>query len=314
MNGIVITQQAQIQNNSTNLENMLDSFIGFLDVSPNTVRSYSYGIRYFLRYVADNHITHPTRDTVIAYKTKLAAEKSAATVSLYLSAIRRFFAWTESAGLYQNITTGIKSPKISKTHRKDCFSGAQLKTIISGIDRQSLEGKRNYAIFTLAACCGLRTIEITRANIGDIHAVTGVKLLDVMGKGHAEKDAFVKLPEPVMTAINDYLGMRGHVSNDEPLFTSCSRRNKGERLTTATISSVCKKAMRKAGFDSKRLTAHSLRHSAITLALLAGGKLDEVSAFARHSSIAITQVYNHSVQRLKSACENNVAGAIFYNW
>jgi integrase len=48
-----------------------------------------------------------------------------------------------------------------------------------------------------------------------------------------------------------------------------------------------------AGFDSERLTAHSLRHTAITQALLAGSPLQEVQQFARHSSINTMQTAKH---------------------
>ncbi len=61
--------------------------------------------------------------------------------------------------------------------------------------------------------------------------------------------------------------------------------------------------MRAAGFDSERLTAHSLRHTAITQALLAGSPLQEVQQFARHSSINTTQVYAHNLDRLQGSCE-----------
>ena len=139
----------------------------------------------------------------------------------------------------------------------------------------------------------------------------GETVLYVMGKGKTSKGDFVKISEPVMAAIREYLSARGEVNDNEPLFVSCSRRNKGQRLTTRTISSVCKSAMIQAGFNSRRLTAHSLRHSAVTLALLGGMSLDDVSAFARHSSIAITQIYNHSINRMRSQCEQTVTAAIF---
>ncbi|MBR1658394.1 MAG: tyrosine-type recombinase/integrase [Synergistaceae bacterium] len=70
-------------------------------------------------------------------------------------------------------------------------------------------------------------------------------------------------------------------------------------------------AMRQAGFDSPRLSAHSLRHSAVTLSLLAGADLAEVQAFARHSNISTTQIYSHAVDRINSMCENAISDAIF---
>ena len=78
-----------------------------------------------------------------------------------------------------------------------------------------------------------------------------------------------------------------------------------------TVSSVAKSAMVRAGYNSPRLTAHSLRHSAATLALQGGMSLEDVKEFMRHSSINVTLVYVHTVNRLKSRCEATVSRAIF---
>ena len=74
---------------------------------------------------------------------------------------------------------------------------------------------------------------------------------------------------------------------------------------------IAKTAMRQAGYNSSRLSAHSLRHSAVTLSLLGGQSLAEVQAFARHSNIQTTQVYSHAVERIRSMCESTVCNAIF---
>ena len=105
--------------------------------------------------------------------------------------------------------------------------------------------------------------------------------------------------------------MRGAVEDDSPLFASLSRRNFGGRMSTRSISRICKNAMIKAGFNSRRLTAHSLRHTSITLALLAGMSLQDVSQFARHSNISVTMIYSHDIDRLKSRCEMAISEAIF---
>ena len=306
-----IAVKTEIARYNSDLNNMVDSFVQYLDVSAISVRSYISGIKIFLKYLSDNGINTPTRETILQYKKDLSQTKSASTVALYLSALRKFFAWCESEGLYANITSGVKSPKISHEHKRDAFSAEEVKGIMQSIKRDSLEGLRNYAIFTLIASCGLRTIEVVRANVGDIHRVSGVLVLSVQGKGHTEKDAFVKLDTRVAKAISAYLEARGNVSDDEPLFASCSRRNYGKRLTTVTIWTVCKKAMVSAGFNSHRLTAHSLRHTAVTVALMGGMSLQEVQAFARHSSMNTTLIYAHNVNRLKSLCEATIANSIF---
>ena len=291
---------------------LLDRFVKFVEVSSASVHTYTFGVNKFLKYLTVNRIVQPTRESVLMYK-KAFAEKHCkpATIALYLSAVRRFFTWLESEGLYPNITAGVKSPKQSTGHKKDAFSSSQLKSIMQGFNRETLEGKRNYAIFALIAACGLRTCEVIRADIGDIREVYGEYCLFIQGKGKAGKDEFVKLSEPVMNALREYLAERGNVEDDAPLFASCSKRNRGQRLTTRTISGICKKAMQGAGFDSKRLTAHSLRHSSITIALLNGASLQEVQAFARHSNINTTLIYAHDVNRLKSQVESTISAAIF---
>lgn len=290
-------------------EKLISRFFEFLDVSNATNGTYRKGIRQFMKFIKTENISKPTRETVLSFKRSLIERGlKPSTVALYLSSIRRFFSWCESESLYPNITNGIKSPKQQAGHKRDFLSGVQIQSML-----QKATTKRDKAMIMLIATCGLRTIEVVRADIGDIHNVGGVMVLDIQGKGHASKDAFVKLSEPVMKAIQEYLSERGNVKVNEPLFVSESRRNKGQRLTTRTISGICKNAMKKAGYDSPRLSAHSLRHSAATLSLLAGMDITEVSAFMRHSSIGITMIYAHHVNRLKSMCESAVTSAIFGN-
>ena len=166
-------------------------------------------------------------------------------------------------------------------------------------------------MISLIATCGLRTIEIVRANVEDIRTLGDITVLYVQGKGRSDKKEFVKLSAPVVKAIRDYLLERGKVPGNAPLFASESRRNSGQRLTTCTVSGICKQAMKKAGYDTPRLTAHSLRHSAATLALLAGMELSDVQQFMRHSNIGVTMVYAHNVNRMKSLCEDSITSAIF---
>ena len=287
-------------------------FFTFLDVSQVSVRSYVSGIKQFISFIHSQNVTAPTRDTIIEFKKYLLnSGKKPATIAMYLSALRRFFDWCDTESLYPNITAGVKSPKQDTGHKRDALSATQLKACLQGISRDSLEGLRNYAIFALVSTTGLRTVEVVRANVEDIRYVQGVPCLFVQGKGRNSKSEFVKLSEPVMQAVTEYLTARGQVQDDAPLFASCSRRNKGQRLTTRTVSAVCKRAMVTAGYNSRRLTAHSLRHSAVTLALMAGMSLQDVCAFARHKSISTTMLYSHDIERLKSQCENAVTAAIF---
>ena len=70
-----------------------------------------------------------------------------------------------------------------------------------------------------------------------------------------------------------------------------------------------KGAMKAAGYDSKRLTAHSLRHTDATTALQKGASLRDVQQVLRHTSITVTQVYLHELDRLNNNAEDLNAAA-----
>lgn len=307
----IAIRATELKQYNSNISELLNRFVQYVDVSHATLRSYISGVKVFLQYLSDNSINTPNRNTVLLFKKYLSENKSTGTIATYLSALRRFFSWTESEGFFPNIASGVKSPKIDAGHKKDCFTANQLKTIIGGINRDNLKGARDYALFCLISATGLRTVEAMRADISDIRNIGGEDCLFVMGKGRTSKSEFVKLSGHVMKAIQAYLRMRGEVSENEPLFASVSRRNFGNRMTTRSISRICKSAMTNAGYVSKRWTAHSLRHSAITLALIAGISIQEVSQFARHSNISVTMIYAHDVERLKSKCESTISNMLF---
>ena len=153
---------------------------------------------------------------------------------------------------------------------------------------------------------GLRTVEVSRANVEDLFNRAGKIFLYVQGKGRDEKDAVAKVPAATYKLIQDYLAARGKVKADAPLF--CSRFG---RLDSKFISKIIKTAMRRAGFDSKRLTAHSLRHTAATNALSNGATLRQVQQMLRHTNIATTQIYLHELDRMDNNAEDLAATDLF---
>ncbi len=258
-----------------------------------------------------NGITKPTRADIIAYRDELKRTVKPATVQIYVIAVKQFFKWLQQEGLYSNVAENIKGAKIEKTHKKDALTTQQIKDILAAIDLNTPIGKRDYAIFSLMVTGGLRTIEVSRANIEDIRTVGDSTVLFIQGKGKDEKSDYVKLPAPVEKAIRDYLRSREKVAPDQPLFSSTSNNNQGDRMTTRAISAIIKGRLLTAGYNSDRLTAHSLRHTAGTLNLLNGGTLDETQQLLRHTNINTTMIYLHHIDREKNQSEQRIAAAIF---
>ena len=292
-------------------EDLFNRFIAFVDAKPRTIETYTRAIRQLFNYFSFKGIRQPQRADIIAFRDELKNDHKATTVQNYITATRLFFQWTAQEGLYPNIADHIKGATISKEHKKDYLTSKQVKAILNSIDRETIQGLRDYAILALMITGGLRTIEVSRTNIEDLRAVGDSTALYIQGKGKDEKTEYIKIQPQVEEAIRDYLKALGITDQTQPLFTSTSNNSKGERLTTRSISGIVKKRLQEAGYNSDRLTAHSLRHTAVTLSLLGGNTLQEVQQFARHANITTTQIYAHNLDRAKNKCESTIAKAIF---
>ena len=150
---------------------------------------------------------------------------------------------------------------------------------------------------------GLRTIEITRAKVGDICFVGEKRVLKIWGKGKSESEKgrgfnFVVLTDKSYLPIKNYLetSRKGAKSGDY-LFTSFSHRNSGQGLTTRTVSGLCKDGLKAIGLDGREYTAHSLRHTTACSLLEHGRSLTEVQHVLRHSSPNTTQIYTKMKER-----------------
>lgn len=254
-----------------------------IDVKDRTRAAYRKNIGYYLAWLEVSGRTGGLRADIIAYKEYLTATYSAATVSAYLTAVRGFYSWLNETLGAPDIAKGIKGTKKAKGFRKDPLSIQQIRAVLGAIGTDTLEDLRDYAILSLMIHTGLRVIEVQGADVSDIRNVMGRSVLFIQGKGRDEKDAYVILDSGVLQAILNYLQARGEsLDTSGPLFASVSDRNDGGRLTVRSISRIVKERFRAVGIDSGRLTAHSLRHTAITLALLGGATVQQAQAMARH--------------------------------
>ena len=311
MEALAIRNNTAIQAGQAVNEGLYTRFINYLDASEKTVQTYSRAIKQFLKYLAELGITHPQREDILAYREALKEGHKPTTVQNYIMAVRLFFQWAEQEGFYPNVAQHIKGAKISKEHKKDYLTSSQLKNILGTMKKDTPQERRDYAIFTLMLTGGLRDIELHRANIEDLRTVGDSTVLYLQGKGKEERTDYVKVPAVVEKAIRESLADRRDLDGSQPLFISLSNNSKGNRISTRSISGIVKTTLVNAGYESDTLTAHSLRHSAVTLALLGGNSLQETQQFARHANIATTLIYAHNLDKAENKCGNTIAEAIF---
>lgn len=284
-------------------------FISALDLKETSKYTYQRELKPFREWVVKNRVKQPIRDDILQYKAFLEKQGlSPLTISSYIVVVRRFFEWMESEKIYPNIARGVKGMKRNRGFRKDPLTLNQIQKLLQHMERESYQGLRDFAIINLLIRTGLRTIELVRSNVGDIRQESGQSVLWVQGKGRDSKDEFVVLTDQTLLPIQEYLKKcrSKRLRETDPLFSSISDRNSGMRLTTRSISRIVKDNLRRIGIDNLRLTAHSLRHTAITLALQGGASLQEAQALGRHANINTTMIYAHNINRVSNAPEHKI--------
>ncbi len=251
---------------------------------------------------------------------KITITCSPNTVRQYLRVVCQLFKWRAAAGGYPDISANIHTPKIksNESHRKEALNPSDVlkieKSILQQaaikenmaagatkdrsrkIERSGEQGKRIYAMYLLAVNVGLRTIEISRANIKDLEIKNGAAWLYIWGKGHADADTKKPLAPEVAAALTDYINSRSDKpTSSSPLFVATGNRSGGKRLAATTISTMLKKSMQEAGYNSDKITAHSLRHTAGTQVMeLTGNNIYTTQQYMRHTSPKTTEIYLHN--------------------
>jgi len=311
---LVPTVKSEVATIRNVLETAIKKFLATLDTRANTKDAYRKALRVFEIWITDKGYQRPAREHILEYKDYLQSKTilghdgdiktlSPLTVTAYLTALRRFFAFLEAEKLYPNIAKDIKGLKRPKGFLKDTLTKDEVKRLLGGISEDNLNALRDYALINLMLHTGLRTIEVSRALIGDIGRDGGETILRVWGKGRDSKDDFVILTEDAYKPILDYMTRRGEAKLSEPLFNSHSNRNQTEALTTRSVRRIIETRLKAVGLKTSKITAHSLRHTAGTIALMNGADILSVKEMLRHSNINTTLVYTHNLNRLSKGAE-----------
>ena len=300
-------------------DELIKAFINSLDVAPVSRQTYSRAIQQFFKWVDSRnyHLSQLTRVEILEYKDHLLNGRTSLSAAAYITALKNFYTWAESTKLYPNITRDIKLPKRKQEFKRQPLYPQQVAELLEHFDTK---GKRDQAIIYLMLVCGLRTIEVIRANVGDIDYkqvedpetknIILARVLKIQGKGRDTKDEFVIIPDLLNDCLQKYLSTRKKTAGISPLFVSESNRSINQRLTTRTIRSIAKEGLKAIGINHVNYTAHSFRHSAGTNILLNGGTLEQAQRTLRHTNPATTQIYTHTlndIRRVQNSGESFLA-------
>jgi len=133
--------------------------------------------------------------------------------------------------------------------------------------------------------CGLRISEVCNLKITDIDS-SNKRIKVEQGKGG--KDRFTLLPPTLLEQLREYFVVAGKPK--KYLFTSIQTKT---AMHVRSMQVEVKKAMEKAGFESGRFTAHTLRHSFATHMLNQGNNIHVIKTLLGHSKLETTMIYLH---------------------
>lgn len=292
-----------------------------LDSDSKTVKAYGTALKRYTLFCTGSGLVPGSRQSVLNWKKSMAETEGLKpnSVNLYLSGVKKFSHWLKFEG-YQDFADGIKALKIPAGFKRDWLDLEGLRRC-ERIARNDWEQEpanpakaRNYGMFILACVCGLRVMEIRGLDVCDLDS----GFIWVRSKKQQGKQR-VNVPEHVLQVLRAYARIRGLEGHEPgPLFIAhgSKRWYTNRRLSEQAISTTLKKIMKRAGYDSPKLTAHSFRHSAITLAYKAqkqSGRIDTIAIqrFARHANFETTLAnYIHAVDDSENICADNVAAAV----
>ena len=306
-------QALQARTTQEEYDGLLDAFISQYSAKESSRRTYRRSLRQYFTWLqaTGRDLKTLSKADILAYASYLlpededAQDKSSLTAASYLTAVKLFYKFVADALAYPNIAAGVKLPKRGHRFEKEALEADEAAALVKEVAENATP--RDAAIINLLIRNGLRTIEVCRANVGDLQTKGGRTILALKGKGRDDRNDFVILGDKCREAVEAYLATRGrNLTAREPLFTATSYNNPGGRLTTRTITGIAKTHLKAIGLDSRKYTAHSLRHTMATLLLEATDDLEAVQEACRHRSSDTTKIYAYHREdrrRLKAARE-----------
>jgi integrase len=162
----------------------------------------------------------------------------------------------------------------------------ELDAVLQAPNRQTAQGRRDYAVLLFLYNTGARADEAARLMIGDL---TGGRTPAVRLVGKGNKTRQCPLWPRTAALLRDLAGER---AASERVF----RNRRGQPLTRFGLYQLVRRAVRTAtrqlpALGRKRISPHTMRHTCGAHLLRAGVDLNTIRAWLGHVSLDTTQVY-----------------------
>jgi integrase/recombinase XerD len=276
---------------------LIDDFLSEHQGTQSTKKKYREALDVFVKWITINvdDLGNMKFADLLRYKNWLESSgRAQATIVSYVVAVRQFFTYLDEYEIYRNISTKLKASIKEHTFKRKPLSTDQVKLLLGSIERNSIIGKRDYAIINLMVRTGLRSIEVSRLDMGDFQKENDTWQMSVQRKGSKSKIDQQGITDKSMDPVIDYFNGRDQ-DNKQPAFINHSHRS-NIRITSKSISRIVKERLRAAGINDPLISCHSLRHTAATTAIKQGTDIFHVKAMMGHRRIETTMIYVNIIE------------------
>lgn len=257
--------------------------------SEQTAITYKISAEEFLNWLVTEHIKlkDVSVQNLLYYIIKRKEDGcSELTIAKDISGLRAFGDYLERKGMWsENPAMELDKPKAARNLPK-VLSIEQIDSLLDSIDKTSLSGKRDDALFELVYSCGLRISEVCTLKLANLHLEE--RLILVHGKG--DKERLVPFGDRAYEKLLVYLQevrpelVKGRIVAE--LFVNY----RGEAISRKGVWKRFKELEALSGVEAK---VHTLRHSFATHLLQGGADLRSVQELLGHSDLSTTTIYTH---------------------
>ncbi len=218
---------------------------------------------------------------------------SVKTANAYMITIRAFLKYLEKQEIASLSPTKVDLIK-DEERKIEFLSDTELQRLFESVSKDDIKDLRDLTIMKMIYSTGLRISELVGLNKNDIDLEK--KEFSVRWKWR--KIRIVFLSDDAVAHIKNYVSKRQ--DNFKPLFIrhNFSKENikilddEKVRLTRIWVTDMISKRALKA-WITKKVSAHTLRHSFATTLLWAWADLRSIQELLGHSNISTTQIYTH---------------------
>jgi site-specific recombinase XerD len=287
----------------------LDAFARHLaagHAAARTIKTYVAVIS-SLAVALPEHGRPPTKAEVEAFlgrRRRDGTPRAASTRNQEFAAIRAFVSFAhDELGWTSEPTKGIDF--VREPHCVPAvLTAPELSALFEAATRASRPHvrARDLALLAVLSQAALRVHEAVALDLYQVDLATGT-LLSVRGKGGTVSD--LPLNRPAVDLLRACIAARRAPEGEPALFLS----GRGTRLSIRAVEALLQRLRRAMG-TAKKITPHTLRHTAATLTLTAGTDLATVGELLRHSDLNTTRVYLHLVDTRRREAVRRLEGTV----